>query len=38
MSLMPDVWSDDDFRIIDDERFFVRAQDDAWVEISEEAF
>ena len=30
--------ADDDFRIIDDERFFIRAQPDVWVEISEDAF
>lgn len=29
---------DPDFRVVDDERFFVRAQDDIWVEISEDAF
>jgi hypothetical protein len=29
---------DPDFRVEDDERFFIRAQDDVWVEISEDAF
>ena len=29
---------DPDFRVIDDERFFIRAEADVWVEISEDAF
>jgi hypothetical protein len=32
------MWTDGEFRIIDDERFYVRAQGDVWVEISEDAF
>ena len=29
---------DPDFRVVDDEHFFIRAQDDVWVEITEDAF
>lgn len=38
---MSGEWSDGEFRIIDDEQFFVLARlgdEEAWVEISEDAF